>query len=41
MKIALSAEYRFKIVGNCKGALFADAGIWNVLDTRNRIGYIY
>ena len=33
MKIALSAEYRFKIVGSVKGALFADAGnIWNVLD---------
>lgn len=33
MKIALSAEYRFKITGNFKGALFADAGnIWNVLD---------
>ncbi|TDD99215.1 translocation and assembly module lipoprotein TamL [Flavobacterium cellulosilyticum] len=33
MKIALSAEFRFKIFGNLKGALFADAGnIWNVLD---------
>lgn len=33
MKIALSAEYRFKIFGDVKGALFADAGnIWNVLD---------
>ncbi|WP_310377434.1 BamA/TamA family outer membrane protein [Flavobacterium sp.] len=33
MKIALSAEFRFKILGNLKGALFADAGnIWNVLD---------
>ncbi|MGL2993161.1 BamA/TamA family outer membrane protein [Flavobacterium sp. TSSA_36] len=33
MKIALSAEYRFKIVGSVKGAIFADAGnIWNVLD---------
>ncbi len=33
MKIALSAEFRFKILGNVKGALFADAGnIWNVLD---------
>ena len=33
MKIALSAEYRFKIVGSVKGALFADSGnIWNVLD---------
>ncbi|MDD5148983.1 MAG: BamA/TamA family outer membrane protein [Flavobacterium sp.] len=33
MKIAMSAEYRFKILGALKGALFADAGnIWNVLD---------
>ena len=33
MKIALSSEFRFKILGNLKGALFADAGnIWNVLD---------
>ncbi|AWG21232.1 hypothetical protein FFWV33_06630 [Flavobacterium faecale] len=33
MKIALSAEFRFKILGQLKGALFADAGnIWNVLD---------
>jgi hypothetical protein len=33
MKIALNAEFRFKIVGSVKGALFADAGnIWNVFD---------
>ncbi|MFV8362811.1 BamA/TamA family outer membrane protein [Flavobacterium sp. ZT3P35] len=33
MKIAISAEFRFKILGSLKGALFADAGnIWNVLD---------
>lgn len=33
MKIALSAEFRFKILGSLKGALFADAGnIWNVFD---------
>lgn len=33
MKIALSAEFRFKILGSLQGALFADAGnIWNVLD---------
>jgi outer membrane protein assembly factor BamA len=33
MKIALSAEFRFKIFGDVKGAVFADAGnIWNVLD---------
>ena len=33
MKIALSGEYRFKIVNSLKGALFIDAGnIWNVKD---------
>lgn len=33
MKIAMSAELRFKIFGAVKGAIFADAGnIWNVLD---------
>ncbi|RVT73118.1 outer membrane protein assembly factor [Flavobacterium sufflavum] len=33
MKIALSSEYRFKILGDLKGAIFADAGnIWNVFD---------
>lgn len=33
MKIALSGEFRFKIFGDVKGAIFADAGnIWNVLD---------
>lgn len=33
MKIAMSAEFRFKIFGDVKGAIFADAGnIWNVLD---------
>ena len=33
MKIALNAEFRFKIAGSIKGAFFADAGnIWNVLD---------
>ena len=33
MKIALSSEFRFKLLGSLKGALFADAGnIWNVLD---------
>lgn len=33
MKIALSAEYRFPILGGFKGAFFADAGnIWNVYD---------
>ena len=33
MKIATSAELRYKILGSFKGALFVDAGnIWNVLD---------
>jgi len=33
MKLALSGEFRFKIFGDVKGAIFADAGnIWNVLD---------
>lgn len=33
MKIACSGEFRFKILGALKGALFADAGnIWNVSD---------
>lgn len=33
MKIALSGEFRFKLLGSLKGALFADAGnIWNVWD---------
>ncbi|NND15782.1 MAG: BamA/TamA family outer membrane protein [Eudoraea sp.] len=32
-KIALNLEYRFPLVGDVKGALFADAGnIWNVWD---------
>lgn len=33
MKIALSTEYRFPILGGFKGAFFADAGnIWNIYD---------
>jgi outer membrane protein assembly factor BamA len=33
MKIAFSSEFRFKILGDLKGAVFADAGnIWNVYD---------
>lgn len=33
MKLTASAELRFKIVNNFKGALFVDSGnIWNVLD---------
>ena len=32
-KIALNAEYRFKILGSFNGAFFADVGnIWNVMD---------
>ena len=33
MKIAISGEFRFKLLGSLKGAVFVDAGnIWNVLD---------
>ncbi len=33
LKMAMNLEYRFPIVGDIKGALFADAGnIWNVWD---------
>lgn len=33
LKIAVSSEFRFKILGDLKGALFADAGnIWNIYD---------
>ncbi|MDQ5928439.1 MAG: hypothetical protein QG594_213, partial [Bacteroidota bacterium] len=33
MKLAISAEFRFKILGQLNGAFFADGGnIWNVLD---------
>ncbi|MGB5554191.1 MAG: BamA/TamA family outer membrane protein, partial [Flavobacteriaceae bacterium] len=33
LKIALNLEYRFHVVGDINGALFADAGnIWNVFD---------
>jgi hypothetical protein len=36
LKIALNLEYRFPVVGDIKGALFADAGnIWNVFDSEN------
>ena len=36
LKIALSLEYRFPVVGDIKGAIFADAGnIWNVFDNED------
>ena len=36
LKLSLNLEYRFPIVGDLKGALFADAGnIWNVLDNES------
>lgn len=42
LKIALSAEYRFKLIGNFKGALFADAGnIWNFLDNITIDGAVF
>ncbi|ELI6454484.1 putative outer membrane lipoprotein [Flavobacterium psychrophilum] len=34
MKIALNAEFRYKLFGNLNGAVFADCGnIWNVFDS--------
>ncbi|MBD0778509.1 BamA/TamA family outer membrane protein [Maribacter sp. ANRC-HE7] len=34
LKLAFNLEYRFPVVGDIKGALFADAGnIWNVFDS--------
>jgi hypothetical protein len=42
LKIALSAEYRFKLFGNFKGALFADAGnIWNFMDNVTIPGAVF
>ena len=36
MKIALSIEYRFNLIGKLDGALFTDLGnIWNVFDSTN------
>lgn len=38
MKLALSSEFRFKILGSVKGAFFVDAGnIWNVLDDTEEV----
>jgi len=35
LKLLTSAEYRFNVVGNLKGALFADAGnIWDITGSR-------
>ena len=42
LKIAYNAEYRFKITGNFKGALFVDVGnIWNVLDNVEDTNYTF
>ncbi|UJH68183.1 BamA/TamA family outer membrane protein [Allomuricauda sp. SCSIO 65647] len=42
LKLALNLEYRFPIVGDIKGALFADAGnIWNVLDSEDNEDAIF
>ncbi|MBD1261829.1 BamA/TamA family outer membrane protein [Maribacter polysiphoniae] len=36
LKLAFNLEYRFPVVGDIKGALFADAGnIWNVFDSED------
>jgi len=36
LKLALNLEYRFPVVGDIQGALFADAGnIWNVFDSED------
>lgn len=42
MKILLNAEFRFKMFGKLKGALFVDAGnIWNVLDNVEDEDFIF
>lgn len=42
LKLALNLEYRFPIVGDVKGALFADAGnIWNVFDSEDNPDAIF
>lgn len=42
LKLALSAELRFNIIGQLNGALFVDAGnIWNVLDNVEDEKYVF
>jgi len=42
LKLALNLEYRFPLVGDIKGALFADAGnIWNVFDSEDNPDAIF
>ncbi|SDQ30690.1 translocation and assembly module lipoprotein TamL [Flagellimonas zhangzhouensis] len=42
LKLAFNLEYRFPLVGDLKGALFADAGnIWNVFDNENNPDAIF
>lgn len=42
MKILINAEFRFKMFGKLKGALFVDAGnIWNVLDNVEDPDFIF
>ncbi len=42
LKLAFNLEYRFPIVGDFKGALFADAGnIWNVFDNEDNPDAIF
>ena len=42
MKIALNAEFRYKLFGPVSGALFADCGnIWNVLDNEKDVKKVF
>lgn len=42
LKLLFNLEYRYKIFGNLKGALFIDAGnIWNVLDDIKDDKYVF
>ena len=42
MKIAFNSEFRFKMIGAIKGAVFVDIGnIWNVLDKETDSDYIF